>query len=39
MKSCVIDEELMRFVDDQAWGLLNLELTWRSRSLMIGLYS
>jgi len=33
MRSCVVDEELMRFVDDQACGLLHLELPWRSQSL------
>ena len=31
-------EELMRFVDDQARGLLNLKLTWRSQSLKFELY-
>jgi len=29
----VINEELMRFVDDQAYGLLHLKLTWRSQNL------
>jgi len=34
----VNDEELMRFLEDEAWGMVNLEITERSRSLMFELY-